>query len=489
MSKVDLSALRMEQKAPGKPKRPLGPRIAVVVVVLVVLATAATFLVPLLRPVQEVRTAPVRAAGEAEASRVTTAEAAGWIEPDPFPIVVRPLVAGVLQELPVLEGHEVTANETVVGRLESAALQAAVDRARASLELQQTVLEHREAELKVAESLLEQKADLRLAEATARHELTSVRARLAAKRGEHAAALALLDAARAGLEGQEKLAEAGGTYPVALAKARAAVRKAEADAAAKEQEIAALEAETEQDRVALAIAKEVLKEPRALEGKVVEAGANVAHHRALRDQAKTDLAIAQRELDWATVRSPVTGIVMKLEAAPGAVVGPGGHGIVALYDPQRLQARIDVPLAEVEGVQVGQEVEIRSEVLGKRFAKGVVTRVQRESDLLKNTLQVKVRLVDPDPILRPETLVRARFVAPAKGGEEETGPALFRVPQRAVRDDALCVVDPATGRARRITVEVVGEEDGDAVVKGPLSVTQKVILDEVEDGTRVEAKR
>ncbi len=42
--------------------------------------------------------------------------------------------------------------------------------------------------------------------------------------------------------------------------------------------------------------------------------------------------------------------------------------------------------------------------------------------------------------------------------------------------------------ARRVPVEQVGEEQGMVVVRGALSVTQKVILDEVEDGERVEEK-
>jgi multidrug efflux pump subunit AcrA (membrane-fusion protein) len=135
-------------------------------------------------------------------------------------------------------------------------------------------------------------------------------------------------------------------------------------------------------------------------------------------------------------------------------------------------------------VREGQEVEIRSEVVGGRVTKGTVLRVQRESDLLKNTLQVKVKLVDPDPLLRPETLCRARFLT-APGEQAAAGPQLFVVPKEAVRDGTVFVIDPTAGRARRIAVERVGDEGGDAVVKGPLSVTHRVILDPVEDGDRV----
>jgi len=484
MSEVDLSALRMEPQKPVK--RPLGPRLAIGALVLIVIAVGVSFLLPVLRPARKVRTAAVRAGGSESASaRAATAEAAGWIEPDPFPIVVRPLVAGILEELPLLEGATVTANETIVGRMRSAALEAARDRAAAKLKLAEADLAHRKVELSVAESLHEQKADLRLAESNARQDVAMLETRVAARRSDVETARAELDARVADLEGQKKLKAAGGTYPVALAKAEAAVRAAEARVAAKERTVETSQADLAKAKAVLAIAREVLEDPRDLKGAVDNARSKVNHFAAVRDVAKTELDIARRELDWATIKSPVNGIVLKLLAAPGARIGPAGDGVVALYDPKRLQARIDVPLAAVAGVRVGQEVEIRSEVLGRTSARGTVSRVQRESDMLKNTLEVKVRLTDPDPILRPETLVRARFLA----SDEETstvGPASFRVPRAALRGGAVFVVDPQENRARRVPVEKVGDMDGSVLVRGELSMTQRVILDDVEDGDRVE---
>ena len=165
MSDVDLSALRMEETAPVRTRRPLGPRLAWIGLTVVVVAVGMSFLWPLLSPSRTVVTAPVRAAdGGAAVSRAATAEAAGWIEPDPFPIVVRPLVEGVLAELPVLEGDEVRKGVTVVGTLRSAELQGARDRAAATLQLGEAELRRAEVALHVAESLLEQKADMRQAE-------------------------------------------------------------------------------------------------------------------------------------------------------------------------------------------------------------------------------------------------------------------------------------------------------------------------------------
>ncbi|HEX5135431.1 MAG TPA: efflux RND transporter periplasmic adaptor subunit [Planctomycetota bacterium] len=497
MSDVDLSALRMDDsKRP--PRRPLGGRFAALAIALIAVGVVATFVVPLLRPARAVATAAVKIGGSGGAIRQQTAEAAGWIEAEPFPVLARPLVKGVLRSLDVLEGAEVKAGETVIGVLESAELLAARDRAQTLLARTERELERAQTELEVAESLLAQKGEERLLDAETRNRRRAAEEALLAARKAVDEARADREARRADLEGQERLAAAGGTYPVALAKARAAVAAADAALVAREADARAAEAALKEAEERAAIAAELLRDPRGLEGDVERARRALAVSGAEVDRAKTDLAIAERELSWATVKAPVSGVVMKLLAAPGQPVGPEGGtlpapgqpfateggALVAIYDPAHLQARVDVPLASMEGVRAGQEVEVRSEILGSRVTKGVALRIQRETDLLKNTLQVKVKLIDPDPRLRPETLCRARFLA-APGEQTAAAPQVFLVPRGAVRDGAVFVVDPAEGRARRIPVETAGEEGGDVAVKGALSATHRVILDPVKDGERV----
>ena len=112
--------------------------------------------------------------------------------------------------------------------------------------------------------------------------------------------------------------------------------------------------------------------------------------------------------------------------------------------------------------------------------------------MLKNTLQVKIGLIDPPALLRPETLCRARFLAGTDEESEGSTRAIsaFRVPKESVRGEQVFVYDPSTRRARAVAVEVTGEQGQDAVVRGALSPTQRVVLDPVTDGEAVtEAQR
>ena len=61
-----------------------------------------------------------------------------------------------------------------------------------------------------------------------------------------------------------------------------------------------------------------------------------------------------------------------------------------LYDPKRLQVRVDVPLADAAKVRVGQQAKVVVGVLPDRTFDGEVTRVVHEADIQRNTLQVKV---------------------------------------------------------------------------------------------------
>jgi multidrug efflux pump subunit AcrA (membrane-fusion protein) len=111
-----------------------------------------------------------------------------------------------------------------------------------------------------------------------------------------------------------------------------------------------------------------------------------------------------------------------------------------VYDPRKLQVRVDVPLVDAAKVGVGQAAEVVVDVLPDRVFHGHVTRIVNEADIQKNTLQVKVAIADPSPEVKPEMLARARFLAAAR-------PAATGVEQRVFAPEAL-MQRGANGQAR-----------------------------------------
>ena len=485
MSNVDLSALKIDEAQAAVPKRPIGPRLLVIGLCAIALTVAATFLVPIIWPPRAVTTAPVRAAdfsGKATAAAVT--EAVGWVEADPFPVIVRPLVSGHIETLEVLEGETVRANETVIATLASAELVAACERAEATVAEREAHLKRANANHQLAADRLRQNAEALLRLQAASIQLAAVDTKLTTARTNTQTLAANVASAEAVLAAQQRLQELGQAYPVAIQRAKSDADAAKAKAKANQTTIDGLLREREEQHKNVAICEQLAAEPVNLRGAVAIAKSELDTASAALDKARVDLKIANRELGWATLRPPIDGVVLRLEANPGDMVGHGQKGVVALYDPKKLRARIDVPIDSLQGVVAGQEVEITSEAIGNQVVKGVVQRLQHETDMLKNTLQVKIGLIDPPPLLRPETLCRARFLAQ----DDEDGPeviAAFRVPSAAVQDGRVYIYDPATDTARAIPVEVIGEDGDDRIIRGNLSPTHRVVTEPVTHGESI----
>jgi hypothetical protein len=307
----------------------------------------------------------------------------------------------------------------------------------------------------------------------------------------------------------ESLEGAGSSTRLARERARARLGEAEGSVGVAAAAAALAQAEVARLEALVALAVEGEENPRELEGKVAVDERAEALAEAARDLAAVEVRVAERNASLLVVKAPMDGIVMRLESAPGGVAGPEGSlmpgseaatgstgrlgamsgALVSLYDPQRLQARVDVQLDQVGGIGAGTGVELAAAAVPGRTFHGEVIRLQREADILKNTLQVKVRITDPDPLLRPEMLVQARFLVAAQPGTGTRPPARVLVPSAAVRGDSVFVYDPTGGgKATRVVVKVVGPArgaEGFTEVEGPLGVGHKVILDPVEDGEAV----
>ena len=141
--------------------------------------------------------------------------------------------------------------------------------------------------------------------------------------------------------------------------------------------------------------------------------------------------------------SPVDGVVLELKAAPGQkkllrMDDPDSATIAVLFETGKLQARVDVPLADARQLAPGQAAIITSDFLPNAEFKGVVSRIVGTADLQRNTLQAKVRVIDPDPRLRPEMLCRVKFLEHRMA----TGVVANNTSRQAVSDGSRAVMAP-----------------------------------------------
>ena len=71
---------------------------------------------------------------------------------------------------------------------------------------------------------------------------------------------------------------------------------------------------------------------------------------------------------------------------------------------------MDIPIEEVSQLFLGQAVLLKIRLFPNKTFKGSVTQISGEADLQRNTLEVKVRIYEPDEKFRPEMLCRGEFL-------------------------------------------------------------------------------
>ena len=159
---------------------------------------------------------------------------------------------------------------------------------------------------------------------------------------------------------------------------------------------------------------------------VESAQSEVRQAEAALAQQQVAIDTAKLMLERTVIRAPIDGVVLARWVVPGSRVGMGGDptgetgmsGIVGLYDPAHLQVRADVPLADAAKVGLGTRARISTEAMADHVFEGEVSRIVHLADIQRNTVEVKVRIENPSPLLKPDMLARVRFLAGESTGDE-----------------------------------------------------------------------
>jgi RND family efflux transporter MFP subunit len=301
----------------------------------------------------------------------TLFQASGWIESDPLPIRVTTLYSGVVDKVHVLQGEMVKQGQVLALMVDEDA-RLNLQQAKADLAQAKAELEQRKSTVAATEAALQTLAKEIAAAESRGAELTDQFERLE-KAGKDVFRESEISQAKLRVSTQERTIEA--------------LQSSENE----------LKARLRSDRAATQAAL------------------------ARVDNVKVNVDRRQLDLDRTQVRSPVDGRIQELYAAPGIkrmlnMDGLETATIAKVFQPESLQARIDVPLEEAAQLRIGQPVRLRSTLLPNQNFKGQVTRIDGQADIQRNTLQAKVKLLNPDDQLRPEMLCRAEFLSGGQNG-------------------------------------------------------------------------
>ena len=312
-----------------------------------------------------------------------------------------------------------------------------------------------------------------------------------------AAAQARLDQLKTGSRPQEKLKD-----KAAVIQAEANLKKAQADYQRSEtlyRSGVASKAELDQALAARDTAAALVEAARQSSA-MTDIGPRTEEIRAAEaqvQQMKAALDYAQTQLAATEIKAPVAGTVLERIVERGEMVSPsafGGSGartsVVDLADLTDLQIELDISQSDFARLKMSQRAEIIPDAFPNLRYTGYIAEIAPEANRAKATVQIKVKVDNPNEQLKPEMNARVNFLSDKQAQNSSAVITRVLVPKVAVvrKDGGSFVFVVKNNRVEQRTIRT-GDEVGDAYfVLDGLSGSESVAIagvDKLRDGDRV----
>ncbi len=173
-------------------------------------------------------------------------------------------------------------------------------------------------------------------------------------------------------------------------------------------------------------------------------------------ERRTQLEIAEEELENRTLKAAISGEVVQLELEVGDEVS-AGENVVRILDETGYLVDLNIDEGDSRLVAVGQIAEIEIPAIPDKIYEGVVSQVKRVTKVVNNVVVVpaEVRVNDNSLEFRPGYSVDVEIIV-------ESVEDAIRVPVTAIfsdQDQSYAVLIDDEGKAEPIAVEV-GLSDG-----------------------------
>ena len=236
-------------------------------------------------------------------------------------------------------------------------------------------------------------------------------------------------------------------------------------------------------------------------GKLVGSGfqsrQSVDQQRAVVDGLKSSINVDQAAIDtaklnlaYADIRAPIDGRTGQLLVDLGNLVQASqATSLVSITQIKPIFVNFTVPQdysAEIRRKEASGPLAVFAYASDDKtlLAQGRVSLIDNQIDVATGTLRLKATFENADQLLWPGQFVNVRLVLAMRNGA-------LTVPQRAVMQSAsgyyAYVVRP-TGTVERRDVEILGMQDGMAIIGGGISDGERVVVDgqyRLTNGARV----
>ncbi|HEV2992031.1 MAG TPA: efflux RND transporter periplasmic adaptor subunit [Candidatus Angelobacter sp.] len=219
-------------------------------------------------------------------------------------------------------------------------------------------------------------------------------------------------------------------------------------------------------------------------------------------QARGQLAFAQSQLEATQIRAPVSGTILQRTAEKGELVtaqfasaadtgGPRGS-VVSLADLSDLQVELDISQNDFARLGPKQRAVLTTDAYPDREYPGVIDEISPQANRQKATVQVKVKILNPDSYLRPDENANVRFLAEEGKNQAQVSSGSV-VPSAAVHDSdgKKNVFVAFNGHAVARQIKVQSQRSDGYLVEG-LTGGEDIIVNapaDLKDGDRIRIKK
>jgi RND family efflux transporter MFP subunit len=205
--------------------------------------------------------------------------------------------------------------------------------------------------------------------------------------------------------------------------------------------------------------------------------------------ARADVAAARRASELAVLRSPISGVITRMDAVLGASVDIS-QPLVEIADPTNLDVVLNATPADAARIRIGASVSLIAgrDAAGEQLATGQVADISGAVDTTTRSFAVRVRVPAARRPMRIGETVYAQIALAVQ-------PHAIVVPNEALVPEGekfkVFVVD-SSGLARSREVEVGARADSVSVILSGLAAGERVVTKGaygIEDSSRVVAPR
>ena len=202
---------------------------------------------------------------------------------------------------------------------------------------------------------------------------------------------------------------------------------------------------------------------------------------------KSQLKLAQRDLDKTVLQAPFDGVIATRNVEPFFEVARG-QKLFDVFENTGMELAISIPEDAIDEIQMDQKGEIQFSVFADRTYNGKVTEISKVAGTA-NAFPIKLTIENPDQRIRPGMTARVTLLL---SGDDEKAAYLVPLTAIAQRGDTtkgfVYIYDPQTSTVKKTQIESGSVRGNDVVIFGGVKNGDIVAVAGVsffEDGQKV----